>query len=216
MTELSNQCGLRLPLDPPPERQALKVPDADRVDASSASLDERVEALIRNVQNEERDQQAKAPQTISFPYSRHPSVHELRQLVSVFQPLGIYPCTTSPPEAYREEISLEKVFGDVMPKTTVYAGYKPRQEKTQQAESQNVPEEAADQCSADEGLPDQKKIRRNARAAESPTRRETTPETPKSGRLRRREEGWRAAIEGDWGNEIKLFCTNSKTDSPEL
>ncbi len=33
------------------------------------------------------------PKTITFPYSRHSSYAELRDLVQAFKPLDVYPCT---------------------------------------------------------------------------------------------------------------------------
>jgi hypothetical protein len=35
------------------------------------------------------------PKTITFPYSRHSSYAELRDLVGVFKPVDIYPCTVN-------------------------------------------------------------------------------------------------------------------------
>jgi DNA cross-link repair 1C protein len=33
------------------------------------------------------------PRTITFPYSRHSSLHELQELVRIFKPRDVYPCT---------------------------------------------------------------------------------------------------------------------------
>jgi DNA cross-link repair 1C protein len=33
------------------------------------------------------------PRTITFPYSRHSSLHELQELVKIFRPKDVYPCT---------------------------------------------------------------------------------------------------------------------------
>jgi DNA cross-link repair 1C protein len=45
--------------------------------------------VIKPVQ--ERD--AQLPKIITFPYSRHSSYAELRDLVRIFRPMDVYPCT---------------------------------------------------------------------------------------------------------------------------
>jgi len=49
---------------------------------------------------------------IHFPYSRHSSYTELRELVRAFQPKDICPCTVNI-ESWSEELSMESLFGDI-------------------------------------------------------------------------------------------------------
>ncbi|OLN96246.1 Protein artemis [Colletotrichum chlorophyti] len=52
------------------------------------------------------------PRIITFPYSRHSSYQELRDLVRVFQPRDVWPCTVNPSEWLRDNISIRTLFGD--------------------------------------------------------------------------------------------------------
>lgn len=50
--------------------------------------------------------------TIHFPYSRHSSYHELRELVSALKPKDICPCTVDL-ETWNEDVSMEALFGEL-------------------------------------------------------------------------------------------------------
>lgn len=54
-----------------------------------------------------------APDVITFPYSRHSSYEELRHLLSVFRPKDVFPCTAPTAEEYDEGRSMQALFGDV-------------------------------------------------------------------------------------------------------
>ena len=49
---------------------------------------------------------------INFPYARHASYHELRDLVSAFKPRDICSCTVDE-ETWSEEVSMQTLFGDL-------------------------------------------------------------------------------------------------------
>lgn len=49
---------------------------------------------------------------VHFPYSRHSSYNELRDLVSAFKPNDICPCTVNL-DTWTEEVSMESLFGDL-------------------------------------------------------------------------------------------------------
>lgn len=60
----------------------------------------------------ERDERLKAlPRLITFPYSRHASYPELCHLVSALKPLDVWPCTVSPIEWFKNDISINRLFG---------------------------------------------------------------------------------------------------------
>ena len=52
--------------------------------------------------------------TLRFPYSRHSSYNELRELVAAFRPRDICPCTVEL-ETWSEDVSMEVLFGDLCP-----------------------------------------------------------------------------------------------------
>ena len=52
--------------------------------------------------------------TLRFPYSRHSSYNELRELVAAFKPRDICPCTVEL-ETWNEDVSMEVLFGDLCP-----------------------------------------------------------------------------------------------------
>ncbi|KAF7549468.1 hypothetical protein G7Z17_g6357 [Cylindrodendrum hubeiense] len=56
------------------------------------------------VSEEDRSEQVSLPKMIQFPYSRHSSYAELCQLVEVFQPKDVWPCTVNPVEWLKEGI----------------------------------------------------------------------------------------------------------------
>lgn len=55
---------------------------------------------------------ADLPSTITFPYSRHSSYPELRDLVRIFNPKDVYPCTVDEPN-WHEGVSMKTLFGDL-------------------------------------------------------------------------------------------------------
>jgi hypothetical protein len=59
-------------------------------------------------------QEIEQPQnrTIRFPYSRHSSYSELRELVQAFQPTDVFPCTVDEGK-WTPEVSMRGLFGDV-------------------------------------------------------------------------------------------------------
>ncbi|KAI9660767.1 MAG: hypothetical protein M1831_003459 [Alyxoria varia] len=58
------------------------------------------------------------PKTIKFPYSRHSSYAELRNLVEVFRPKDVYPCTAPTQEEFKESKSMYALFGDLVADTS--------------------------------------------------------------------------------------------------
>ncbi|CAG8974477.1 hypothetical protein HYALB_00010863 [Hymenoscyphus albidus] len=50
------------------------------------------------------------PKLITFPYSRHSSLPELQDLVRIFKPKDVYPCTVDE-VSWHEAISMESLFG---------------------------------------------------------------------------------------------------------
>jgi DNA cross-link repair 1C protein len=52
--------------------------------------------------------------TLRFPYSRHSSYNELRELVAAFKPRDICPCTVDL-DTWNEDVSMEFLFGDLCP-----------------------------------------------------------------------------------------------------
>ncbi|OJJ47783.1 hypothetical protein ASPZODRAFT_94616 [Penicilliopsis zonata CBS 506.65] len=50
------------------------------------------------------------PKEIHFPYSRHSSYAELCELVSIFKPQDVYPCTVDP-LTWNEDVSMRHLFG---------------------------------------------------------------------------------------------------------
>ena len=64
---------------------------------------------------------AKARQegVIHFPYSRHSSYQELRDLVSRFEPEDICPCTVEI-DSWTDNLSMESLFGDLCPRASTW------------------------------------------------------------------------------------------------
>ncbi|KPM43263.1 hypothetical protein AK830_g3245 [Neonectria ditissima] len=60
---------------------------------------------------EDRPGPAGLPTRIQFPYSRHSSYSELCQLVEVFRPKDVWPCTVNPDEWLSEGTSIASLFG---------------------------------------------------------------------------------------------------------
>ena len=70
------------------------------------------EGNIENSATREITQNGELPFRIQFPYSRHSSYEELRELVAAFRPCDIYPCTTDWQEWSWDE-GVESLFGDL-------------------------------------------------------------------------------------------------------
>ncbi|CAM1505777.1 Fc.00g114140.m01.CDS01 [Cosmosporella sp. VM-42] len=51
------------------------------------------------------------PKTIRFPYSRHSSYPELCDLVRVFRPKDVWPCTVNPAEWLSQGVTIQSLFG---------------------------------------------------------------------------------------------------------
>ena len=56
---------------------------------------------------------AQLPRSITFPYSRHSSHHELRLLLAAFRPRDVWPNTFVKPKHWEEDMSMETMFGDL-------------------------------------------------------------------------------------------------------
>ncbi|OHE98222.1 artemis protein [Colletotrichum orchidophilum] len=52
------------------------------------------------------------PRIITFPYSRHSSYRELCDLVQIFRPKDVWPCTVNPADWLRNNTSIRSLFGD--------------------------------------------------------------------------------------------------------
>ncbi|KAF2100991.1 hypothetical protein NA57DRAFT_74586 [Rhizodiscina lignyota] len=70
------------------------------------------------------------PRTITFPYSRHSSYSELRELVAAFKPRDIYPCTVDE-MSWNESTSMRSLFGDLC-SDDVFAHDNEMREKTRE------------------------------------------------------------------------------------
>ncbi|KAK2029795.1 artemis protein [Colletotrichum zoysiae] len=57
------------------------------------------------------DGSAKLPRVITFPYSRHSSYRELCDLVRVFRPKDVWPCTVDIPEWLGGNVTIKSLFG---------------------------------------------------------------------------------------------------------
>ncbi|KJZ76945.1 hypothetical protein HIM_03822 [Hirsutella minnesotensis 3608] len=58
------------------------------------------------------------PKVIHFPYSRHSSYPELCELVNIFQPRDVWPCTVNPKQWMIDGISIQSLFGQYCSGTT--------------------------------------------------------------------------------------------------
>ncbi|KAK1463096.1 artemis protein [Colletotrichum melonis] len=55
----------------------------------------------------------KLPRVITFPYSRHSSYQELCDLVRIFRPKDVWPCTVNPVDWLRNTTSIRYLFGNL-------------------------------------------------------------------------------------------------------
>lgn len=58
------------------------------------------------------DSEPPLPKTITFPYSRHSSLPELCDLVRIFRPKDVWPCTVNPTDWVRDNITIHSLFGN--------------------------------------------------------------------------------------------------------
>ena len=66
-----------------------------------------------------------ADDNIHFPYSRHSSYNELCELVAIFRPCEIYPCTVEE-QTWTEEVSMKALFGHLCSGTVFHHDEKMR------------------------------------------------------------------------------------------
>ena len=86
-----------------------KLPLEDLAKVLTQSVAKKHSSLTGNLgKSEELD----LPSVITFPYSRHSSYAELRDLVKVFKPKDVYPCTTDEAK-WHEGVSIRQLFGDL-------------------------------------------------------------------------------------------------------
>ncbi|KAH0078757.1 hypothetical protein KCU96_g13233, partial [Aureobasidium melanogenum] len=87
----------------------------DEFDMDNLPIDKLVPALTRLItgkSKQEEEDRIKQQRQITFPFSRHSSYLELRELVQAFSPKDIYPCTVDR-STYTYDVSMEMLFGDL-------------------------------------------------------------------------------------------------------
>ncbi|THZ50528.1 hypothetical protein D6C90_02510 [Aureobasidium pullulans] len=87
----------------------------DEFDMDNLPIDRLVPALTRLItgkSDQEAQDRREQQREITFPFSRHSSYLELRELVQALRPKDIYPCTVDP-STYTYDVSMEMLFGDV-------------------------------------------------------------------------------------------------------
>ncbi|KAH0290366.1 hypothetical protein KCU62_g3571, partial [Aureobasidium sp. EXF-3399] len=87
----------------------------DEFDMDNLPIDKLIPALTRLITgkaNQEAENRVKKQRQITFPFSRHSSYLELRELVQALRPKDIYPCTVDR-YTYTSDISMEMLFGDL-------------------------------------------------------------------------------------------------------
>ncbi|KAK7408413.1 hypothetical protein QQX98_009398 [Neonectria punicea] len=85
--------------------------DEPSVAEAIVRIAEKLYAASKKPAVEDRPGPAGLPTTIQFPYSRHSSYPELCQLVEVFRPKDVWPCTIDPEGWLREGVNIESLFG---------------------------------------------------------------------------------------------------------
>ncbi|GKT86040.1 artemis protein [Colletotrichum tofieldiae] len=71
----------------------------------------RKQSVSEGVTSSANDSTESLPRAISFPYSRHSSCQELCDLVRVFRPKDVWPCTVNIAEWLRDNITIGSLFG---------------------------------------------------------------------------------------------------------
>ncbi|KAH0019260.1 hypothetical protein KCU78_g6873, partial [Aureobasidium melanogenum] len=87
----------------------------DEFDMDNLPIDKLVPALTRLITGkykQEEEDRIKQQRQITFPFSRHSSYLELRELVQAFNPKDIYPCTVDR-STYTYDVSMKMLFGDL-------------------------------------------------------------------------------------------------------
>ncbi|KAG2163344.1 hypothetical protein JADG_003083 [Aureobasidium aubasidani] len=87
----------------------------DEFDMDNLPIDKLVPALTRLItgkSDQEAEDRREQQREITFPFSRHSSYLELRELVQALRPKDIYPCTVDS-STYTYDVSMEMLFGDV-------------------------------------------------------------------------------------------------------
>ncbi|KAI9047484.1 hypothetical protein LZ554_008203 [Drepanopeziza brunnea f. sp. 'monogermtubi'] len=83
------------------------------------SLDQLGRAIVRSVTEKQQNASTREdgqdgqslPRTINFPYSRHSSYPELCELLKVFAPKDVWPCTENPLSWHEDSLSIRGLFG---------------------------------------------------------------------------------------------------------
>ncbi|EPE30826.1 Metallo-hydrolase/oxidoreductase [Glarea lozoyensis ATCC 20868] len=94
--------------------QKMKLPLEDLVKAIAVSLEgKRKNSVLDSPKTNAPGglSSRQLPRTITFPYSRHSSLEELQDLVRIFKPRDIYPCTVDE-NKWNERISMRTLFGN--------------------------------------------------------------------------------------------------------
>ncbi|KAK4219877.1 beta-lactamase-like protein [Rhypophila decipiens] len=86
-------------------------------DNNEVALQQALQAIANKAQFDIRKVSAEPglPNTITFPYSRHSSYPELCDLVNIFKPRDVWPCTVHRSEWLREGKTIEGMFGQYCP-----------------------------------------------------------------------------------------------------
>ncbi|KAK6003357.1 hypothetical protein QM012_001202 [Aureobasidium pullulans] len=95
----------------------------DEFDLDNLPIDKLVPALTRLItgkSKQEEEDRIKEQRHITFPFSRHSSYLELRELVQAFHPKDVYPCTVDR-STYTYDVSMEMLFGDLCSVNTFQA-----------------------------------------------------------------------------------------------
>ncbi|KAI5204456.1 hypothetical protein E4T39_03642 [Aureobasidium subglaciale] len=97
----------------------------DEFDMDNLPIDKLVPALTRLItgkSKQEEEDRLKRQRQIhqTFPFSRHSSYLELRELVQALKPKDVYPCTIDQ-STYTYDISMEMLFGDLCSANTFQA-----------------------------------------------------------------------------------------------
>ncbi|KAF9870873.1 DNA repair protein [Colletotrichum karsti] len=85
--------------------------EAAIVDAFRSIGQKRQIELGDNLPNAIQGSTQELPAKITFPYSRHSSYQELCDLVQIFRPQDIWPCTVNPADWIRDNITVRSLFG---------------------------------------------------------------------------------------------------------
>jgi len=203
------------------------------------------------------------PLSITFPYSRHASYDELRELVSALRPKDIWPNTAPPPSEWTEALSMEALFGDLCQSKDEFkydkvmrravAEFRIRKRKRDELARQAVPQgqlsdeeqEEEDESQSpdaytaiddtqvlqpvaeldnnisppqdDHGQEEPKLQRSDHRPTPNRSWMVTSSQTDSGQkRLKLREEAFRAASQGQWGDFGLSRSTGQREPSPEL